>query len=476
MNKFHLTFSVLLLYSVSGFGQQKVAVEFPREYKMLGTLKTRTTHEIVGSDLGIGCEVLDRDYADYHAYKHYLDSLGAKTMRLQSGWAKTEKVKGQYDFSWLDAIVDDALSRRIEPWISISYGNDLYPNAGGISLGEGIPTTEEALEVWTNYTRALVNHFKGRVTKWEIWNEADHSYNDAGPEAYARLYYATAKAVREVQPAAELIGLALASVGNKPEYVESFFEYLKERNGLHLIDRVTFHGYPRNPDVSSADKLKATVYKYKPGLALFQGETGCPSTLGSSGALSGYPWSEISQAKWNLRRALHFVGNGYPYSLFTISEFTYDRKNFKGLNTKGILKTNDDLSIAYAKPTYYAYRNLTAVLDHQMELLPAVKTEVESDSSISVYTFRHQISKLPMVFLYQDGSIPKDDHEMSNLTLSIEGIAFDNPVAVDLLTGTVYQLPETAYRKEQNEARFENLITYDSPVMIVDRSLISLRD
>ena len=54
------------------------------------------------NDLTVGCETLDRDYADYHKYKEYLEPLGLRKIRLQAGWAKTEKSKGKYDFAWLD--------------------------------------------------------------------------------------------------------------------------------------------------------------------------------------------------------------------------------------------------------------------------------------------------------------------------------------------------------------------------------------
>jgi len=477
MKKRYITSLLILMLTIPACAQTPDPVNFGPDFKLLGKLKPRTTQEIAGSDLWIGGEVLDRDYADYHAYKGYLDSLGAKKIRLQSGWAKTEKVKGQYDFEWLDSIVDDALSRKIEPWLQISYGNTLYPDAGGISLGEGLPTSEEAYEGWLNYTRALVNHFKGRVTKWEIWNEADHRYNDMGPEAYAKLYYETAKVVREVQPSAHLIGLSMAGVG-RTEYIHSFFKFLKERNGLDLIDAVTFHGYPKNPDYrfDDVDRFREAVYQYRPGLELWQGETGCPSSLGSSGALSGHPWTELTQAKWNLRRALAFVGRGIPFSLFTISEYTYNSKKFKGLNTKGILKVNDDLSIAYAKPAYYAYQNLTSVLDHQMERLPVLPIEAKSDSSVALFAFRHKLTKAPMLFVWQDGSIPDNENTMTKATLEIGGITFKEPVLVDLYSGKVYAMPQSSYNARGTTYTFSELPVYDSPTVITDRASLQLRD
>ena len=471
-----LNFFVILLFSAMICQAQEKPSRLS-ELKKLGQLDTRTTQEIATSDLWIGGEVLDRDYADYHSYKHYLDSLGAKKIRLQSGWAKTEKKQGVYDFAWLDEVVDDAISRGIQPWIQISYGNEIYPSSGGISLGEGLPTSEEGLQAFVNYAGALVEHFKGRVNEWEIWNEADHRYNDAGPEQYAELYYQTANKVKEVQPNAKLVGLSIAGVG-KTEYADFFFNYLKERNALHLIDVVTFHGYSRNPDhgFHDVEKLQATVYKYRPGLSMWQGETGCPSSFGSSGALSGHPWTELTQAKWDLRRALAHVGRGYPFSLFTISEYNYDRQKFSGLNTKGILKINEDQSIAYAKPAYYAYQHLTALLDHRMERLPSLPYEVQSDSSLSVFAFRHKATQAPMVFTWINDSIPSDSNETTQIDLQLSGLTFTEPVLVDLRTGTVYELPDDCWQMRGNTIVFSEIPVYDSPVAIAEASLIQTQN
>ncbi|NMA39117.1 MAG: hypothetical protein GX937_02965, partial [Lentisphaerae bacterium] len=65
----------------------------------IGALRPRSVTEIAGSNWTLGCEVLDRDFADYQQYKEYIAPLGIKTIRLQGGWAKCEKVPGVYDFA-----------------------------------------------------------------------------------------------------------------------------------------------------------------------------------------------------------------------------------------------------------------------------------------------------------------------------------------------------------------------------------------
>ena len=56
--------------------------------------------------LGLGFEKLDRDVFDPEKAYPFLPATGVSWIRLQSGWQRTEREKGVYDFAWLDAIVD----------------------------------------------------------------------------------------------------------------------------------------------------------------------------------------------------------------------------------------------------------------------------------------------------------------------------------------------------------------------------------
>ena len=78
--------------------------------KRIGTLVPKSVHEVGSSRWTLGCETMDREYSNYDAFKEYLPALGIKRIRLQGGWAHTEKDPGIYDFAWLDHIIDDARS------------------------------------------------------------------------------------------------------------------------------------------------------------------------------------------------------------------------------------------------------------------------------------------------------------------------------------------------------------------------------
>lgn len=117
-NQINVLCHFLLLWVVSScthtpVSEGRVKTNLAVPYEAIGVLSPKSIHE-VKNDLTLGCEVLDRDYADYHQYKEYIVPLGLKKIRLQAGWAKTEKIKGVYDFAWLDSIINDAVGRGIK--------------------------------------------------------------------------------------------------------------------------------------------------------------------------------------------------------------------------------------------------------------------------------------------------------------------------------------------------------------------------
>ena len=152
----------------------------------------------------IGCETLDRDYATFANYKHLLGPLGVGWARLQSGWAKCEKQKGVYDFTWLDEHVNGVIEQGMKPWLSLSYGNPIY-SKDGVTLNSSIWTDEETMTAWCNYVRAIVRHYGDKVMMYEVWNESDGAKGPDGKigtnwNEYALLFVRTAKVIREEDP------------------------------------------------------------------------------------------------------------------------------------------------------------------------------------------------------------------------------------------------------------------------------------
>ncbi len=468
--------------------KERVRIDLNIELPYIGTVKSRSANEIESSNWLIGCETLDRDYADYDQYKEYIAPLGIKRLRMQAGWAKTEKVKGEYDWAWLDHIVNDAVSRGLKPWLQTSYGNSLYKNGGGANLGAGMPTSKEALIGYDNWVTALVTRYKDNVTDWEVWNEPNFGDNTINtPEMTAELNLRTAEIIKRIQPDAQISGLALGHIGLS--FSERFFKYIAEKGKMQLFDNMTYHDYAYNPDANYHEVflLKAALEKYAPGMKLRQGENGAPSEGGfGRGALGDYSWTEITQAKWDTRRMLGNLGHDIECSIFSIIEMAYTNGPINRLNYKGIIKSDSTKRVIRPKMAYYAIQNVTSIFDNTLERL----TELESthnmdgalpnefkyskstDRSLAVYGFQHKTLKKQIYTIWMDESIPDDSNSTNLYDFSFSNGSFEHPVYVDILTGNVYGIPSSQWSKKGNVYTFKQIPVYDSPIIIADKSLI----
>ena len=441
----------------------------------IGRLATRPARAITGSNWSIGCEVLDRDLANYEHYKSYLGPLGAKHARLQAGWAKTEKTKGSYDWTWLDAVVDDVRRQGVQPWMQFSYGNPIYPGGGGPTLGDGIPKSPEALAAWDNWVRGTVRRFRDRVNAWEVWNEPDGAAAQKmfTVEEYARLFVRTAEIIRAEQPRAQIYALSLSS---SAPYLEAFLRLMQSWGKLALFDAITFHGYPKNPDETRLEGLRKVLEKLRLDIPLRQGETGAPSTTGTSGALGNFPGSELTQAKWILRRALAFHGHDVPFSLFLLMEFDYAGQPHTGINSKGLLKTNPDKTVAYAKPSYRAAQHLFSLFDDSWGRIRDFAVRAETPEKLAAYAFRHRESGQELVVTWASAAMPTESLATAPVDLELPGLNIAEPVVADLRTGVVYRVPpDCVVRAPGAPLRIRRVPIYDSPIVVAERSALRMQ-
>ena len=456
---------------------------------VIGTVKARTTDEIASSNWLLGCETLDRDFADYDQYKTFIGPLGIKRLRMQAGWSKTETVKGRYDFSWLDHIIDDATSRGFEPWLQTSYGNALYPGGGGANLGAGLPVSEEALAAYDRWVTALVTRYKGKVRDWEVWNEPNFGDNAINtPEMTADFNVRTAEIIRRIQPGARISGLALGHFDQR--FADRFFARLAQRGSFGLFDTMTYHDYVYNPDANHHEValLRAALEQYTKTVKLRQGENGAPSSGGGGrGALWDYPWTELTQAKWNTRRMLGDLGQDIESSVFSLVEMNYTYGPINRLNYKGLLKSDASKRVIRPKIAYYAVQNVTSIFDHSLERMADLQHTYDiqsggdarryshsTDRRLAVFGYRHKTTGKQVYTIWQRDNIPADANELSLQEIAITKGDFDQPVWVDIITGSVHEIPPSQWSRSGTTYTFKAIPVYDAPILIADRSLIRI--
>jgi hypothetical protein len=458
-------------------------------FKKLGKLAAKKSTAISSSRLGIGFETLDRDMWNVEHAWPVLEDLGVKHARVQTGWAKTETAKGVYDFAWLDAIVDKLLERGVQPWLSVSYGNSLYtPTA--TPDGTGFPPiyTDEERTAWTAYVKALTEHYRDRITHYEIWNEPDCSgffKPTVNPTLYADLVQLTVTALKSVQPKAKIIGGAfgLAMDPNGLRYLETCFE----AGMAEHCDIISYHGYKYMPEQYTDQEFPAfrrLLKTYKPSLEYWQGETGCPSKNPPkcTMALNQMTVSEEIQRRWLLRRVLLELGqDAKMINYFTMGDFgKYLLGGDLGFSShKGLLRLED----GSRKPSYFALQALASLLHDPIEVADGRSSfRLQSGDDDNGIT-RAQAASAWQVNLVR-GDVPvhawwlresvEEDTVWKSLTYYYwldKSLRLTDPVLIDPTHQDVYELE----RKENDTmTQFANLPISNSPMLLTDRSIVDI--
>lgn len=430
-----------------------------------------------GGKLSIGLECLDRDLWDFDRAFPLIKSLGIRRARLQSGWQKTEKTEGVYDFAWLDNQVDKLVSEGIDPFISLSYGNKLYcnnpedcPQIDNGGVGHIPVVYENERKAWQNYVRATVEHFGDRVKYFEIWNEPDvinfcRCPQMTWPEAYMELVKLTAPIIREILPDALIISCTALATNTQLLFDMGLGDY---------VDIHSYHSYNAWPELIGDSQANMMSYiKAKcPNIKFWRGEAGYPSYNDpkSKGALHNKIVSETRQAKFALRHLLCDMENDLLdcTSYFHAYDFLHYMREIR--YHYGLIR-HEDLS---KKPAYHCVQTMAHLFDGKTEkykgFLPAclLKSPPAADDEklvMSVKVTGFEIDGNP-VFAYY---VPKEvDDEVfvasTSLVLPYMGEKMKDPVILDPLTRKLYPVSDSV--------GFPVPVT-DYPMFVMDKSYIS---
>jgi len=431
--------------------------------KQTGWLAAKSSKDIVSSPWSVGCETLDRDYAKFSSYKDLVGELGVKRGRLQSGWAKCEKEKGKYNFAWLDSCVNGLAEMKVNPWICLCYGNPVY--GSDIKLGAKIFTDEKTMNAWLKYVETIVTRYRDVVKEWEIWNEPNGGNNY--PE-YTALLIKTAEVIRKVQPDGKIMGFSLAGV--PLNFAEGVFKILKEKNKLDLVDILTYHPYTNNPDDSyvEVEKLEALKNAYNPKIQLFQGENGCPSILEWTHALAYYPWTEISQAKWFMRRMAGDRMHNIPSSIFTIIDLQY----WNMLQSFGLIRSNILHEAIYKRPSYYGVQHMASVFDDSVK--PGGELSIKTNAYRKMTVAGFKKGDAPIALVWYKDQIPGDEMKWDLVNLTLKNVNFKDPVYVEMISGKVFEMNKSDWSNKESDVTFRNLPVWDSVMMIAERSALDI--
>ena len=289
-------------------------------------------------------------------------AAGFKFVRMDFDWNGIETRKGEYDWSAYEALLVNLDQRGLRALFILDYSNPLHeetvtsphPFTKIPQNTTASPQHPESVAAFARWAAAAAKHFHGRHVLWEIWNEPNGSFWAPKPDAqqYTALALATAKAVRESDPQATIIGPA--SSGFPWEFLETFLK----SGVLEYLDAVSVHPYRRReqpPETAAADyeRLRKLIERYAPSarkasIPILSGEWGYSShTKGVSLA---------TQGAFAARQQLSNLLNNVPLSIW------YDWQNDGADPNENEHNFGTVLPDLQPKPAYLAIQTLTRQL------------------------------------------------------------------------------------------------------------------
>ena len=185
------------------------------------------------------------------------EAMGARWVRLHDfgdycHWRVVEPQKGVW--VWRDAEIDALRGRGFMVLANLGHpplwAGRTHPDRA--DHGDWTDAPPRDLSEWENYVFRTVEHFKGRIRHWEVWNEPCwKSFFSGTPEEYAEVLKAAYRAVKRADPQAVVIGGCFSS------HAEEWTRRVLARDALTYMDALSYHVYWSVPLTETAAPVVA---------------------------------------------------------------------------------------------------------------------------------------------------------------------------------------------------------------------------
>jgi hypothetical protein len=383
-----------------------------------------------------------------------------------TSWDWVEQKRGVFSIApEVDDYVDSLIENGVKVQVQLMYGNPMYtgpsgskpdqitPKPGGFHNDDRSidsifwpPKTQGEIEAFLRYVKWMVNHFKGRIKYYALWNEQDIGYwNPWGdPDEYGRLLAAFAPAVHQTDPQAKVI------YGGQADPVSDFAKRaLDECKCASQIDVFAYHTYPgygQNMHPESMDfgaygvettlKLRKTVLSeplIDHNLEFWDDEfNSIPSWPGSD---------ESVQSKYIPRGILYNHAAGVRTFVWLLAAGVdgneYDDFGF----IHGKRGLNDDFT---PRPVYYALQNTNALFaDTRFDAnvkIEAANVSKSRENEFLRYGFRNKNGKAIVAYWLAAHSVPGDVFPPLTVDVTLPNSGIAKPVLIDVVSGKITAL------------------------------------
>ena len=386
-----------------------------------------------------------------------------------TSWDWVERKRGVFAIApEVDDYVDSLLENDVKVQVQLMYGNPMYTGPNGKKPDEITPEpgsyhnddrslnsvfwppkSQEEIAAFIRYVKWMVNHFRGRVHYYALWNEQDIGYwNPWGnPEEYGRLLKAFAPAVHETDPTAKVI------YGGQADPISEWAKRALDECGCSSeIDVFAYHTYPGygqnlNPETmdygaygpESPAKLRDLVRNY-PGI--HKDIEFWDDEFNSIGTWVGS--DETVQAKYIPRGLIYNHAAGVRTFVWLLTAGVdgneYDDFGF----IHGFRNLPDDFT---PRPVFYALQNTNALFS-DTKLDPSIRVEPsevialrrQNAAPFFAYGFRNINGKAIVAYWLAAHSVPGGAFAPITVDLTLKNSGIQNPVLIDVVSGEISAL------------------------------------
>ena len=187
-----------------------------------------------------------------------------------TAWSQIELAKGEFKWDNLDGVINTAETRGLTDILYVMGTTPDWASATPNKLNASDypqPGAAEApanMKDWSEWVTAVVTRYKGRISSYQIWNEANlANFFNGTPKQMAELTKVAYDIIKAIDPEA-LVVSASPSTRLVKSFDRFFPAYLQELAAVGWpVDVLAIHTYPDatgDPSIRAALILKAQEY------------------------------------------------------------------------------------------------------------------------------------------------------------------------------------------------------------------------
>ena len=197
-----------------------------------------------GYGFGQGGAMVTASPADTNRELDAVAKTSGSWLRVPIEWNAIEKQRGQFDWGYLDNVIDNAIARHLTVLGLIGYTPQWARPQGSDGMFHTAPPANPA--DFAAFCTAVVQRYGDRVANWEIWNEPNLNLFFGFVDNKAPRYTAVLQAAYGAIKAAQPHGTVLAAGLSRLEGADSppgFLQQMYDAGAGGYFDAAAAHPY-----------------------------------------------------------------------------------------------------------------------------------------------------------------------------------------------------------------------------------------